>query len=222
MAIITAAEWKTYAGITAITYDARLAVLIPALQDAVQRWCNRVFDTATFTELHDGVGNGALILKNPPIVSVTSVTIADADNSFTGVTALTSTDYDFSLADDGRLWLVGAQDGRFGMNAEGVPSALSWGNSPAFPRGRENIQVVYVGGYGSSPAAAMPESLKYAMYKLIDTALLQTFQDTSMKSESLGNYSYTRFAPGETAAQGGTFGSDIEMLLAPHRRVPVM
>lgn len=206
MAIISATEFKAYGGISGTTYDAQLAVLIPALQDVIERWCNRVFDTATFTEKHDGAGYPELNLRNPPIASVTSVTVTNGSDS----TLLAATDYAFSTTGTGRLWLLSTS-----------VWSMDWMTGPKFPVGRENVTVVYAGGYASN---AMPAGLKLAMYKLTGIALAQAgIIDLTLKSETLGQYSYTRMTPAELVAAADSalaIGTNVQQMLAGYRRVP--
>lgn len=215
MAIITVAEYKAFAGITASTWDAQLAVIIPALQDVIERWCNRTFDTATFTEKHDGAGTDELNLRNPPIASVTSVTITTGSDSV----ALAATDYAFSTTGTGRLWMLPVAVWVMAWEA-----ASAWSNAhggltgrPCFPIGRENITVVYAGGYST-----MPAGLKLAMYRLTAITLAQAGIDTTMKSETLGQYAYTRLTPAElvAAAMSAQIGVNTQQMLAAYRRVP--
>lgn len=198
MAIITTAQYKAYAGISGTALDARLDVLIPCLQDEVEIYCGRRFDTATFTELVDGTGIDELLVRNAPIKSITSITLLYPDAT---TAAYASTAFSFSLRDDGRVWLLGSSQMRAGLDEDGNPRQPSFGDSIAFPVGRENVQVIYVGGYGTG-TIAMPPSLQLAMYKGIDEYIAQTRQDTNLTSETLGKYAYTRAAPQAGAAVG--------------------
>lgn len=212
MAIITAAEYKTWFGISATTWDAQLAVIIPAIQDAIEVWTGRRFDTATYTEKHDG-GGSCLILRNYPIASVTSVTYRGE------TTAVDSTTYAFSTTGSGKLWLLSDSYGwDSGADYPGVPS---YPNGPTFPRGREQVTVVYVGGY-----ATMPPGLKMIMYELCQRMLAKAVigggADPDLKSENLGNYSYTRMTPSElatVAANTLAIGTDVQQMLNGYRRM---
>lgn len=213
MAIIDVASYKAWFGISATTYDAQLAVIIPAVQSAIENWTGRVFDTATFTEKLDGTGTDAIMLKNPPVASVTSVTFTYGADSVT----LQSTDFAFSTGATGRLWLL--SDAGWTAWQGDYPGSDHSVNRPCFPKGRENITVVYVGGYATAPAG-----LKMAMYLLCQRVLLNASGsgDPAMKSEGLGNYNYTRMTPQEMAAVAEgvlAIGTDAQQLLNGYRRV---
>lgn len=216
MAIISTTEYKAYAGITATTYDTQLAVIIPALQDTIERWTGRKFDTATFTDKLDGADYDSVTVKNPPIVSVTSVTINYVPS---GSAALDASDFLFSTTDDGRLWLAASGIYRRGPDQDGMPVSPAFGPYLRFPKGRENVAVVYVGGYSSM---TMPGSLKFAMYKLTAIALNQAGIDLTLKSERLGQYGYTRMSPSELSASADgalAIGVDVQQILNGFRRI---
>lgn len=207
MAIITASQWKTYKGTSATTWDAQLAVVIPAAQAVAERYCNRLFDTATYTELHDGDGTDTLILKNGPITSITSIKVVDAAG--TVLSTYDSTAY----VPDLRTGIVKLYDSRYGRLVHdefGILQNTQWGNQPYWPRGFQNIQAIYVGGYSS-----MPADLQLAMYQYVDAILSQSLisvGQNAFTSERLGNYQY---ALANASEQFARFAS----LFAPWRRL---
>jgi hypothetical protein len=196
MAVITTAQFKTYASITVTTWDTLLGVLIPAAQADAERFCNRSFDTATYTELHDGDNAGRFVLKNAPITSITSVKYVAVDGT---KTALPSTLYGY-VSETGELSLVplGVRKST-SYDSMGAPYASSWSNGPAFVRGVQNYEVIYVGGYSS-----MPADLQLAMYQYVDELFAPIKNgaaiDTSLASETIGDYSYTRKSGSEQLA----------------------
>lgn len=194
MAIATTAEYKTYAGISVTTWDAQFDVIIPAVQKAIERVCGRVFDTATFTEYLDGLGSDVLQLSNPPIASITSIQILTVPGE--NPTAVDSGNYTFNTGgEEGIVRLEPTSTRRFPYDSFGMPNTAGpqYGIYPCWPKGFRNIKVVYVGGYGSSPASAtMPADLKLALYRIVDVVFAQVRQDLTLKSENLGSYSYTR------------------------------
>ena len=190
MAIITTAEYKTYAGITATTYDAQLNVLIPGLQAELETRCGRVFDTATFTEQVDGANSPTISVQNAPITSVTSIVLIDRAEAVLYTYPATGYKIDAKAGlvsrQVGGFW--GSYDWRAPLNG---PTAFEHG--PEFPDGWRNVQIVYVGGYASN---AMPLDLKRLMYDLTTTALALIPVDVTLKSERLGHYSYERGSVG--------------------------
>lgn len=197
MAITTASDYKTWAGISASTYDARLAVLIPYMQSRVENYCRRVFDYASFTEKVDGTGTDCIYVANAPIKTLTSVTVVyDSTSS----TALDTSLYTFSTDDTGRIWLYGGARQRLGMSDTGQTLDPSWGYVNQFPVGRENITVVYAGGFGGV-GATYPPALVAAFMELLAEALLTSTAAAGgtvagsaiglLKSKTLGQASET-------------------------------
>ena len=77
--LITKAEYKTYAGITSVNQDTEIGFLIPKVSDLVKTYCRRTFIdyyTDVKTEVFDG-GFNELLLKETPVVSVSSVQYSD-------------------------------------------------------------------------------------------------------------------------------------------------
>lgn len=190
MAIITAANFKTYRGITVSTYDTLIQTLIDGAQAQVERWCDRAFDTGTFTQTYNGEGSETIILRNTPITSITSITriYPDGDTS-----VVDSDDYRCEL-ETGVVKFTNATRGRVLMDSYGEVDVYNWGVAPQFTEGHQNVRVVYVGGYGT-----MPKDLVSAMYMYVDSLYSETYavggSPTAFQSETLGDYSYTNAAP---------------------------
>lgn len=162
--VFTAALYKAYAGISASTYDTRIASLILAVVNEAELWCGRTFDTATFTEKADGSGTDCMVVRNGPITSITSITVYTGSDS----EVLESTSYTFSAGEDARIWLYGGASGYRGIDGDGLNPR--WGTSPCFPMGRGNVWIVYVGGYGTA-AATVPPSLLDAVWETVSERL---------------------------------------------------
>lgn len=191
MAIITATQYKTYAGVSDTSLDAQLAVIIPAVQAELERLCGRVFDGATFTEYYDGLNASTINLKNGPIASVTSVALVSIDHATTYYTYGT-TGYGIEL-DTAILSLYQGAD-RFTAvpETDGLPIPRNFTRGNTFPRHHRNVKVVYVGGYGASPYTAMPADLQMLMYRLVAFEMAEIGKDLTLAGEKLGDYSYTK------------------------------
>lgn len=190
--IVSASEYKTYAGITGSGDDTVIGVLIDIACAQIRRYCNRNmttgFDAAvTYTEKYDGTGYKSIQLKEWPITSITSV--AEIDDAGTSTT-LDATEYRPNLA-TGELVRLGAVTGRFATDSWGEVSAPGWGWQPSFVEGTQNYTVVYVS------AGIATDDLKYAVYQLIDWMYAERRRNPAMQSESLGAYSYTRMSMSE-------------------------
>lgn len=216
MAIITVANYKSYASITVTTWDTLLGILITAAQADVERYCNRKFDVATYTERFNGDSSGFNLLQNAPITSITSVSyLSRASDGTETATALSVGSYRFDL-DSGELYLLPrGLTKTVSYDGIGTPST-SWRKGTTFVPGWQNYQVVYVGGYGGT--YPMPADLQLAMYQFVDELFAPIKNgaaiDTSLASETLGDYSYTRKSISElSASMQDRFGRYRRMVL---------
>lgn len=198
MAIITASNYKTYAGISDTSLDARLAVLIPIAQERIEALCGRPaagFETATWTQDFDGHGGPKIFCPCWPVTSITSVSWRAPDGT---LTALDSTCYQIS-ADARFVEKPGSVMARGITNPNIVADDFNMpltSYSPQFREGLKNFRVVYVGGYSS-----IPEQIKMAAYQLLNDLIIGTRQPSGLKSESDGRYTYVN-------ADGGSDPND--------------
>lgn len=151
----------TYSNVAAGTVAAFIDQLIDDVDAEIERYCNRTFATATFTEKYDGDGTPFLQLLNYPVTSVTSISwVSDTGT----LTAYPTNTYRYE-GTTGRVQLNNAVQA-YGGGASGPPGyagfygdygaygtpAYTRGWINAFPEGFQNVQVVYVGGYSTIPA----------------------------------------------------------------------
>jgi hypothetical protein len=196
LAIITTANYKTYKGISASTYDGQLDVIIPAAQSAVEQWCGRVFDSASYTEKVNGNDWHRIVVKNAPITALTSITLIGPDGTSE---VLDSSTYTFE-AETGIIGFQPASEGVLSVNEWGESDSDGWDVSPKFSDGFQNLSVVYTGGYS---AGTMPAGLKLAMYQYVDVLMAQAVAGVgtgAFKSERLGDYNYERMTGEESEA----------------------
>ena len=185
--LVSTAEYKTWRGITGSSQDTLIAFLLGMSSAYVRRACGRNltngFESATRTETYSGTDETTIQLQEWPITSVTSVTQLFAGGS---TQALDSTTYRFN-ADTGILSRIDAVRGRFAsFGTDGATVAGTWRPEPMFADGFFNFSVVYVGGYSTIPA-----DLHQAVCQLTDILYVGRGRDPSLKSESLGQYSWT-------------------------------
>lgn len=126
--------------------------LILETDAAIGRLCNRydstgaqTFESASRTDLYDGNGQPKLVLNNAPVSTITSVSLVDSDGNTTAVTSY--------RADEkaGILYWESAGDAWFQMGYD-HPSEVGTIARSGWPRGFQNIQVVYTAGYATVPA----------------------------------------------------------------------
>ena len=112
--------------------------LIPAVSQLIEKHCSRSFGEATFTEYHDG-GGDFIHVKNPPIISVTSI-YQDEDWEWSSSYLVSSSSYINFLVN------IGSKSGKW-------PYAI------------RSIKVTYIGGYvytASAGHVVLPDDIKYA------------------------------------------------------------
>lgn len=162
-ALTTLANVKEALGITGNTEDALLTNLINRATDIIERYCNRRFAETTYTnEEVNGMGSYILNLKHYPITSLTAVERRTGDFASPNWDALENDMYKM-LDDEGQIYYAGG-----------------------FTEGVRNYRVSYVAGYST-----IPTDLEQACIMLISYIKNQT-KTSGMKSETLGEYSYTK------------------------------
>lgn len=79
MPILTTSEYKTCRGIQVSDFDGQLDSIIPMVNDAVERYCDRSFYYGSYTERNRGrkdyAGMLTFQMRNTPIAGLTSVSI---------------------------------------------------------------------------------------------------------------------------------------------------
>lgn len=186
MAVITRANYKTYAGISGTDYDAQLDIIIAGVEDYARRMLGRSMsdglESATRTEDYEPTNAGTLQLREHPVTSITSISPIDAANEVG--TAFDSSTYHADLR-TGLVYLNGADTGR-GFSDDEYGLRSGWGWQPSFGR----VRVVYV-------SAAAESDLVLALYRLVDAGMAAVKSDPTEQSQSLGNWSITRRAAAE-------------------------
>jgi len=167
--------------------------VINRASEFIENYCHRVFTStfATFTETeyYDGTGSQFLLLRAFPVTSVTSVKEWETSTNAATTTYTEHTDYTVFL-DEGIIY-----------------------RSSGWARRRKGWQVVYVAGY-----ATIPEDLKGACLEI--AKLYWAMRDKrGLKSESIGDYSYTTDGLVSSGADGGTgLPSDVVVVLDSYKR----
>lgn len=195
MAITTLANVKEALGISGSDSDALITNLIARTQARMERYCNRKFERSTYTdEAGDADGTGTILVKNPPIASVASVTVRSSGSTYTTIPAA---DYDFDADDNGRVIL---------LNGWGTGWRHGCGKSGTFGQGINSYKITYDGGYASGA-----DELKVLESIAIDIIAAAQPSDPGLRSsarliqsESLGyqSYTYRSFEEAFTAFEG--------------------
>lgn len=153
----TITDYKTWAGIADASQDARIAAAIPRASALVQRFLG--FDPAggTFSEIYDGNSSRLMPVRNPPIISVSAINIADLGSTVIAPTSAISLNVGFYF-DDKFVYLRGY----------------------TFCRGTQNVQIQYVSGYSQ-----MPEEIPYATMLTVTAMVSAGDLDPNVASESV-------------------------------------
>ncbi len=188
MAVTTSAEYKLHANISGSGEDTRITHWLAVAVGLVQAVTGRVFDTATFTEYHNGSGTGIIQLLNYPVTSITSVKPYGPD-SVAG-DALASTTYKCDLV-TGELRLTPEAFGYWSYSDlhEPVDTGAAWtlNDGGTFDNEFRSVQVVYVAGFADT---ACTYDIKLAVWQVMDLLRATGGSNPLLKSENIGDYSY--------------------------------
>lgn len=184
MSIINISDLELYLQktITGTSDEDKYDFLIIAIQDLAESICNRKFDATNYTEIQDGTGTSEIYLDQYPINSITSVNYGWVWNSGTR-TEIVSGDY-LSYADTGRL--------AFSFNTI---------------EDNQVFEVVYNAGWSQADPSNIsdaPYDLKMILMDQIEGTFQKEFTSSDIKSENLGDYSYTKFSASEKSTNSDT------------------
>lgn len=202
MALTTRANVYGYLGISG--EDDLVDRLILAAQAAIERFCNRAFDSASYTEYHDGNLKESVVVRNTPITTLTSVSYRKDNDEWT---AYDATVYDFE-ANTGKVFMVKSSSELFLAGIEP--------HNARFPKGNKSVRVVYTGGYSSIPADLEQACIELVGLMRGGSAEQRAARASGLQSESLGYQSRTWFDM-NGAAQFDWMNSKV----GSYRRYPV-
>ena len=175
---------------SASTDTALINSLIDEADAAIARFCNcfddegdPTLESASRTELHDGDEGEFIVLRCHPVTSITTVKTVDTAGTKTTVD---STNYHTDLR-SGRIRLVGSGLVLAGGKADGFSGGDDW---PAYnryrdgwPRGFQNLEVVYTAGY-----ATVPADLEGVATDVVCDLFLNRRRNRSASGESLADH----------------------------------
>ena len=184
-ALATLSDVKTLAGITDTTQDARLELIINNVSSQIATYCQRQFKKNTYTgEILPPSNRQLLILRNWPVVSVTSIT---QDGQ-----AITDYTLESKYAESGFLYRESGWMGR------GIYRSVLTDDLVAMAH---NIQVTYVAGfllpgdvgYIAGDPASLPLDLQYACEMMTLALYMQARRNNwdGLQSLTEGGLSYT-------------------------------
>jgi len=175
-----------------------LVNLLEAASEMIDRFCGREFDSSARTEYHDGDGSQYIYLHVFPNVSLTTVGVSsDYWVTETNVTTTALLVHDV----DGRCILKHTAE------------------IEVFPRGVQNVKVVYTAGYA---AASIPEDIQQACCVMAGNMYAETGMATSnlpYESEKIGDWTYKRSTAGSGGGvdgSGGVLSPSVRRMLSPY------
>ena len=169
IALITLAQAKAFLKIPNGTTaeDVIISDLVNNASQQAAQYCGRRFVSETYTEYYDGDGSDKLIVKNYPIISVTSLH-DDTNRLFQS----------YSEIDVSANVLL----------ESGAGIVRLWNEYSAFSKGKANIKIVYVAGY-----TTIPYSLQHAALLIVMYTYKRQYQDQriGLQSETIGDRNMT-------------------------------
>ncbi len=169
-ALTTVVKVKRFLHTSATVDDDLLTELINAWTARMERIAGRQFAARAYTERYCGNGTLTLELNHYPVNSITSIVFVAGAGSQETITTI-----------DATTWRYDSTSGIIRLIADTWIDEL--GN---FAAGFRNYEIVYNGGY-----ATVPDDLDMLCRELVAETYNQSKRDTSIRSESLGDYSYT-------------------------------
>lgn len=142
MSWASAAQVRSYLGVTATTDDTRIQALVDACAQFIETYTNRSYEEAEYTETIDGTGKDEVMLGNYPVTSVSFVSI---DGKSVGPVP-TPNDFVTTgfMFDSGGVILQGGK---------------------LFSKGRRNVVISYTAGFAQIPADLVQAVVETAALK---------------------------------------------------------
>ena len=152
--LITLQQYKDFAGLTGVTMDARINVIIDSVSELVKNYCGTSFvddyssNKTEYFDIHDSETT-RVMLDEGPINAVSSV--SERESQADAYVTLITENSDSS--------------GKYEYIVDTMTDSIIRTNEnidKAFPKGRRSVKVVYTAGY-----SACPEDLKLALFDLV-------------------------------------------------------
>lgn len=212
MALTTAANVFAQAGITSpsAAQTAQASAFISGITSLVKHRLNRDIEQATYTEYYTGDGSPYIILRQYPVISVTSLYYdpdgynGDASGAFGPTTQL------FQGVD----WTLTC--GQYGQGSTGIIQRINqaWYGRPSraigtvsnLPplAGSGNIKVTYIAGYNPVPPA-----IQMAVNALVVKMMTQADVGGGVQSTSYEDFSVSMMSPEDEAKVWGSISSTL-------------
>lgn len=220
------ALFRTYIGDSAAD-STLVTTFLNAAEQTIAKLCGRFHPggahwlTGSKTEYIDGEYAGSILLRWTPVTAVSTVNITTS--------ATASVSVDTTLLEMDGIPIASLTSnlagyvGRLGYRNNGFGSTRTWFDTgwpepglmtraPNFGGGNARVVVAYTGGY-----AAAPDDLILAVNILANSYYKARTRDSTLKQETLGDYSYTL----ADNAASTSVPAEVEALIGPYRRILV-
>lgn len=164
--------------------DSQISQFLAAASAAISQYCNRIFTVGMYSEYYDGPGDRTLLLRQRPIVQLTSITVDPFGSD--------------PITVDGSNFIVNTNTGLIGWKPQNQYG--SW-----FVKGydgQQNYLVVYQAGY-----QVVPSDIQQVACQICSNLYNWAGQDTSLKQERIGG------TTGYTAMYGSDSGKLITSVM---------
>lgn len=150
--------------------QAQINALIEVCSELIEKKCNRIFLQADYTdEKQDGTNENYIYVNNPPINSLSTITVSGSE------------DTDF----DGALFTYNDKTGEIRWNDNYLVQGGTSDWLGTFPRGYRNHAIDYNGGFLDIPAP-----IKFACADLVFQGFSPESGFGNIDAEKLGQYFY--------------------------------
>lgn len=140
-----------------------IKALIDLASDHLEKQCRRKFREQNFIETKDGDGSSSILIKNPPIITLNSVTVISSDNTENEYSSL--------------YFLPENEAGIITWNTR-LNNCLRF-----FPRGIQNIVIDYDGGY-----ATVPKMVEFLVAEMVIEAFAKDAGVNNVAKQKIGQY----------------------------------
>lgn len=202
MPLITLTEAKVFLGITDASQDARLNLLLPAVDLSIMQFVRGPVEEETdIVEKQGGSGTPMLFPRRTPVLAVTYIRIIDVD----GATVRELDPDEYAVAAKGAYIALKSSQER--------PTVLNRMWDLAFPAGVDNLELKYSAGYDP-----VPEDFRTAAFMTISWFNGRA-RAGGLKSERLGNYAYEVFGDSESMRKNGGLPPEAAGLLLSRKQL---
>ena len=212
MPLTTLDSVKTHLGISDGAEDALLSQLVSQAEAVIKSEVGANIEQASYTEFYCGDGGRALVLRQRPVQSITSIHVdnqgffGEASGAFSDDSLLAAGE-DYALQRDHASDVEQSHSGivlRMGAVWPAAPARFRGLLAQGARRGIGNVKVEYVAGYATPPA-----DLVLAANNLIAVLRRTASAGAPIRSERLDYYSYNLGGDSAAARQLGAIRSTL-------------